>query len=405
MRGKLLLVEMFAGIGGLTLGLERALNARTVVQAERDSRRRQVLRSQFPHAVQCADVSEVLGIAQAVEAERLVLAGGFPCRGASSANLTGARGMSHPETGLWTVMAAFVRQVRPMLVVVENVVALRVRGLDTVLKDLDGAGYDVLWGTLSASAHGAPHERERMFILGRRRGVQSEPGVGSSPDPRWWPWEEAIPPNDHDAPGQRLRVSALGDAVLPAVAYSVGLIACDWLVGRDYAVEQLRESDELPTAGIASQGRRFKLVAPASVWRPSQACAAQHWVVVDERFSVPTKLLYECVTAPALGRVYYEHGDAFDVELPGGAVEYFPAEWVRTRPWPTPMAADGKNLGGQGQYNRNAVPLNALAQHDAWDEPDELGACHIINGWQRGVGPGLVEWMMGFPHGYTAPMA
>lgn len=92
-----------------------------------------------------------------------VISGGFPCQDISDAGkragLTGAR------SGLWREFARIIREVRPRFVLVENSPALITRGIDTVLGDLAAMGMDARWGVLGAVDAGAPHERERIWIV------------------------------------------------------------------------------------------------------------------------------------------------------------------------------------------------------------------------------------------------
>ena len=152
--------SLFSGIGGLELGLEWAGLGRVTWQVEKDEYCRQILAKHWPDAVRHADV-------RAVGAHNLsrvdVLCGGFPCQDISIAG-KGA-GLSGARSGLWSEYARLVRELRPRIVVVENVAALVVRGLDRVLCDLAACGYDAIWFPLRASDVGAPHLRERLFIV------------------------------------------------------------------------------------------------------------------------------------------------------------------------------------------------------------------------------------------------
>lgn len=152
--------SLFSGIGGLELGLEWAGLGRVTWQVEKDAYCRQILAKHWPDAVRHADV-------RAVGAHNLsrvdVLCGGFPCQDISIAG-KGA-GLSGARSGLWSEYARLVRELRPRIVVVENVAALVVRGLDRVLCDLAACGYDAIWFPLRASDVGAPHLRERLFIV------------------------------------------------------------------------------------------------------------------------------------------------------------------------------------------------------------------------------------------------
>lgn len=92
-----------------------------------------------------------------------VVSGGFPCQDISAAG--GGEGITGARSGLWKEMARIVGEVRPRYVFVENSPMLTSRGLGTVLGDLAALGFDAEWGVLSAADVGAPHLRERIWIL------------------------------------------------------------------------------------------------------------------------------------------------------------------------------------------------------------------------------------------------
>ena len=178
--------SLFSGIGGLELGLECALrdggfDVQTTWQCEQDEWCRGVLARHWPAAIRYDDVRGVGADAPRVD----VLCGGFPCQDISvcgrGAGLAGAR------SGLWFEFARIIRELRPRVVVVENVAALLSRGGDRVLADLAAAGYDALWETVRAADVGAPHKRERLFVVAwrvadtvgvaaERRGVRGDVG-------------------------------------------------------------------------------------------------------------------------------------------------------------------------------------------------------------------------------------
>ncbi len=92
-----------------------------------------------------------------------VVSGGFPCQDISSAG-KGA-GITGERSGMWKHMARIIGEVRPRYVLVENSPILTSKGLGVVLGDLAAMGYDAEWGVLSAAHAGAPHRRERLWIL------------------------------------------------------------------------------------------------------------------------------------------------------------------------------------------------------------------------------------------------
>ena len=153
--------SLFAGIGGLELGLEWAGVGETVFQVERDPFCRSVLERHWPHATRFDDVCSV-GAHNLPAVD--VLCGGFPCQDLSYAG-KGA-GLAGERSGLWFEFARLIGELRPRFVVVENVTALVTCGLDAVLGELAARGYDAIWFPLRASDVGAPHRRERVFIIG-----------------------------------------------------------------------------------------------------------------------------------------------------------------------------------------------------------------------------------------------
>jgi len=96
-----------------------------------------------------------------------VVSGGFPCQDISAAG--GGAGIEGERSGMWREMARVVHEVRPKYVFVENSPMLTSRGLGTVLGDLATMGFDAKWGVLSAADVGAPHKRDRIWILARQR--------------------------------------------------------------------------------------------------------------------------------------------------------------------------------------------------------------------------------------------
>lgn len=156
--------SLFSGVGGLELGLEWAGVGRTVWQVEKDKFCRRVLAEHWPHAERFDDVRQV-GAANLPPAD--LICGGFPCADISFAGK--GEGLAGKESGLWYEYERIVREMGPRFVVVENVAALRSRGLGVVLGALASLGYDAEWRSVRASDVGAPQRRERVFIIAWRR--------------------------------------------------------------------------------------------------------------------------------------------------------------------------------------------------------------------------------------------
>lgn len=252
--------ELFAGIGELGLGMERAGHVLSW-QVEIDPYARRVLEKNFPTARRWDDVRTFPPDPKedwAVD----IITGGFPCQDISCAGK--GRGLTGEKSGLWFEMLRIIRLLRPRFVIVENVPALTTRGLGSVLGGLSQAGYDAEWRTLSAQEFGAPHIRERLFIIaytngdqlrsadrGRQIGASRKSSnelrdngetwiMADSPhdgalwrkqfSPRgegerlgnWWAVESELDRVANGIPARMDRLRCLGNAVVPQVAEYIG---------------------------------------------------------------------------------------------------------------------------------------------------------------------------------------
>ena len=151
--------SLFAGIGGIDLGFERA-GFKTVWQVEINPYCRKVLERHFPDAERFEDVRTV-GRHNLKPVD--VIAGGFPCQDISNAGKRA--GIDGERSGLWSEYARIIGELRPRFVLVENVAALLGRGMGRVLGDLAEIGYDAEWEVVSAADVGAPHLRERVWLV------------------------------------------------------------------------------------------------------------------------------------------------------------------------------------------------------------------------------------------------
>ncbi|HDZ6666277.1 TPA: DNA cytosine methyltransferase [Pseudomonas aeruginosa] len=158
-------LALFAGAGGGILG-GHLLGWRTVCAVERDAYNAQVLAQRqndgaLPAFPIWSDVCSFDGRPWRGLVD--VVSGGFPCQDISSAG-HGA-GIAGERSGLWREMARIVGQVLPRFVFVENSPLLVGRGLAMVVSDLAKLGYDSEWLPLSASDCGAPHKRDRLWLV------------------------------------------------------------------------------------------------------------------------------------------------------------------------------------------------------------------------------------------------
>jgi DNA (cytosine-5)-methyltransferase 1 len=170
-------LDLFSGIGGFSLGLERA-GMRTVAFCEIEPYCRDVLKKHWPNVPCYTDVTDLSADRLAADGISVdVICGGFPCQDISLAG-KGA-GLAGERSGLWRQYARLIGELRPSYVIVENVSALCSRGLGTILGDLAALGYDAEWHCIPASYVGAPHQRDRIWVIAYP-GAQSIKGRGVS---------------------------------------------------------------------------------------------------------------------------------------------------------------------------------------------------------------------------------
>ena len=230
--------SLFSGIGGLELGLERA-GMQVTWQVELNEYASKILAKHWPNVHRERDVRECGGHNLAAVD---LICGGFPCQDISNAG--GRAGIAGERSGLWSEFARIIGELRPRYVVVENVAALLQRGMGRVLGDLAALGYDAEWHCIQAANLGAPHLRDRVFILadagGLGRGESSEVPSGRKPffalrrgDVSWlqdihrreggiWSTEPAVGRVADGVPHRVDRLRGLGNAVVPQVAELIG---------------------------------------------------------------------------------------------------------------------------------------------------------------------------------------
>lgn len=161
-RGKMIFGEAFAGIGGISLGLQRA-GMTGAWQIEIDWFCQKVLEKNFPDTQKFYDVRDC-GKHNLSEVD--LIAGGFPCQPHSVA---GKRKGKKDERDMWPDLYRLVCELRPKWLLAENVPGLlstdHGRFFGGILRDLDKIGYDAEWAVLSAAQFGASHLRERVYLV------------------------------------------------------------------------------------------------------------------------------------------------------------------------------------------------------------------------------------------------
>ena len=178
-------LDLFSGIGGFSLGLEATGGFKTVAFCDIEEFPRKVLQKHWPHVKQYTDIKE-LNYEQ-LKADGLIsdnekidiITGGYPCQPFSVAGRK--KGEKDPRH-LWPEYFRLVQELRPTWVIGENVGGHIKLGLDTVLENLESEGYAVRTFSIPASAIGANHKRERIWIVantdsGGNKGEKSR-GIG-----------------------------------------------------------------------------------------------------------------------------------------------------------------------------------------------------------------------------------
>ena len=182
---KLRVLDLFSGIGGFSLGLERTGGFRTVAFCEIEPYCRAVLRKHWPGIPCFEDVRSLYASDMPEPID--VICGGFPCQDISAAGEQ--VGIDGSRSGLWREFARLIGETRPKFCIVENVAALLNRGMGRVLADLAALGYGAEWHCIPASVVDAPHERDRVWIIGYPE-RKHNPSQIVSAIPRK-PWAEA----------------------------------------------------------------------------------------------------------------------------------------------------------------------------------------------------------------------
>lgn len=231
-------LDLFSGIGGFSLGLERA-GMETVAFCEYDEKCRQVLKKHWPDVPQYTDVRTLT--AEQLEHDGITIdgmCGGFPCQDLSFAGH--GEGLAGERSGLWFEYKRLIGELRPRFALIENVTAILVRGLDRLLCDLAALGYSAQWHCIPASYLGAAHNRDRFWLIAYPNGSKlasldlSKSFLAYQKKPCRREHSRAIdaclPANDYiemrgdfdDVPGEMERLKQYGNAVVPQVVEVIG---------------------------------------------------------------------------------------------------------------------------------------------------------------------------------------
>jgi DNA (cytosine-5)-methyltransferase 1 len=243
---KITVGDLFSGIGGFSLGLERTGGFETKWFVESDPFCNKVLAKHWPNVKRYGDIRDV-GKHNLEPVD--LICGGFPCQDISFAG-KGA-GLAGARSGLWYEFARVISEMRPRYVLVENVSAILYRGLGEVLSTLASLRYDAEWHCIPAAYVSAPHHRDRLWLIaytkgndGGKRNLLEEGKERQAPTQlrglysvvrgaykRGWNKEPSsrFLRVDDGLPFQVDRLKSLGNAVVPAIVQILGeaIIQCE----------------------------------------------------------------------------------------------------------------------------------------------------------------------------------
>jgi len=224
-------IDLFSGIGGFALAC-RWCELETICFCERDLYCQKILAKHWPDVPIVSDIREFDGTRYT---DVTILTGGPPCQPVSVA---GERRGEADDRWLWPEMYRVITEARPRFVLFENVAGVRNMGLDEVLSDLEASGYATGAAIIPACAIQAQHRRDRCWVLadsiGERQSGSGSLGnaihsathqkgeavkLGDGSVGQVWSVEPELGRVAHGVPNRMERLTALGNAIVPQLAY------------------------------------------------------------------------------------------------------------------------------------------------------------------------------------------
>ena len=238
-------LDLFSGIGGFSLGLERA-GMETIAFCEFDEHAQKVLRKHWPDVPIHSDIREL--DAKQYRGTVDVICGGFPCQDLSTAGKQ--VGFSGERSSLYGEMLRVISECMPRYAIFENVTGLLTgdsgRWFGQFLYDLAQIGFDAEWHCVSASDIGAQHHRDRVWVIAYPCGSRSKVGLARQnvrqegdtrisinlsneirrarrkPGMEGWSIEPNVGRVANGVPNRAHRLKQLGNAVVPQIPEAIG---------------------------------------------------------------------------------------------------------------------------------------------------------------------------------------
>jgi DNA (cytosine-5)-methyltransferase 1 len=242
-------LDLFTGYGGLTLALEPWCQPIAYVEIEEYAQKiiaSRMADGSLPPAPILADVKNIQGRPGDCD----IIVGGFPCQDISVAG--NGKGLAGERSGLFFEVCRLVEEIQPSFVFLENVPAIRTRGLSQVIDSLTALRYDCRWTCVSAAEVGAPHLRKRWFLLAHTKQSDGRRGafVGISDKQRRHTsktWPKSIQPENSE------ESSGATELLCPVVAHANSSRPPD---------EQIRKTGQLENSSRKEEG----------IWHKSAIC-------------------------------------------------------------------------------------------------------------------------------------
>lgn len=270
MQPKLKVLDLFAGIGGFSLGLERTGGFETVAFCEINPFKQKVLKKHWPNVPIVSDVKKLSYDRRTQELKYdgeviyvgsiNIITGGFPCQDISTASRKKRKGIDGARSGLWSEIVRLAGEIRPTFVLVENSTNLLAgpddnpgRWFGEVLTDMAQQRFYAEWYRLPLAAFGAPHTRPRVWVTF----TDTEKVAGVYEPIHWerirerlldhdtsWPacpWdapEACVLRVDDELPDRIHRSASIGDAIGPDCAELHGWGFLDFVASPQYVATQ-----------------------------------------------------------------------------------------------------------------------------------------------------------------------
>lgn len=340
--------SLFTGYGGFDL----AIGGELAWYSEIDKAACQVLATHHPNVPNLGDITKI----NWADVEPVdILTGGYPCQPFSHA---GNRKGKNDERHLWPYVLDAICAIRPRLAILENVSGHLSLGFDIVLTDLAKVGLSAQWGTFRASDVGAPHRRERLFIVAYSdgKGLQGQRGSSSKTPTRGHGLNQpsAGSPTTYATRGTR------------GAGQGRGLSESEWSTGLTAHVGDIAAD----TSG-ERHGRRQR---PASVERVGSSSDGSGWQTGTSRQESGARGVDNAADTAGTGKGHDLCERGLPLQSGGGVGDVANTDWGKYAP----------------AIQRWATVLDRPAPAPTVERKDK-----------RRLNPQFVEWMMGLPQGWV----